>query len=86
MSAKIVLTHRHIHSEHGPLEYCVDYYLTEPVGGVIDGMVGIVPTPGMTQAQIVDELKQAAVDHANLQTMNAVHFTLSDIITWEIVE
>jgi hypothetical protein len=86
MAAKIVLTHRHIHSEHGPLEYCVDYYLTEPIDGVQDGMVGFEPTPGMTHAEIVAELKQMAVDHANLQTSNALPFTLSDVITWEIVE
>jgi hypothetical protein len=40
----------------------------------------------MTQADIVAELKQMAVDHANLETSNAVPFTLDDVIAWGIVE
>lgn len=84
MAAKIVLTHRHLHTEHGPLEYCVDYYLTEPVGGVVDGMVGFAPDRAMTDAEIVAELVQMACDHANLQTSNAVPFTIDDVITFEI--
>ena len=86
MAAKIVLHRRHVEVEDGYVEWCCYYRLTEPVNGVEDGEVGFVPTPGMTQAQVLDELKQMAVDHANLQTSDALPFTLSDVITWEIVE
>jgi hypothetical protein len=84
MAAKIVLTHRHLHTEHGPLEFCVDYYLTEPVNGVLDGMVGFAPDRSMTDDEIVSQLAQLACDHANLQTQNAIPFTLNDVITFEI--
>ncbi len=86
MAAKIVLHRRHVEVEDGDIELCCYYRFTEPVNGVEDGEVGFVPTPGMTQAQVLDELKQMAVDHANLQTSEALPFTLSDVITWEIVE
>ena len=86
MAAKIVLHRRHVEVEDGDVEWCCYYRFTEPVNGVEDGEVGFVPTPGMTQKDVLDQLKQMAVDHANLQTSDALPFTLSDVITWEIVE
>ena len=37
----------------------------------------------MTDAEILDAIKSLAVAHANLQTADAVPFTLADVITWE---
>ena len=83
MPAKIVLQHPHVELAAGVLEYCVGYRITEPIGGVMDGEVGYAPAPGATDAEILDEIKILAVEHANLQTADAVPFTLSDVITWE---
>lgn len=83
-SIKIVLEHPHVELEAADIEYCVGYRLTEPVGGVMNGEVGFAPDPGMTQAEILDTLKQMAVDHANLQTENAIGWTMDDVITWEV--
>lgn len=81
--ASIILHRPHIHQYDGHMEYCVDYRFTEPVAGVIDGMVGYEPTPGMSNRDILDSLVTLAVDHANLQTANAQPFTTADVITWE---
>jgi hypothetical protein len=83
MAARIILHHPHVELEDGALEYCVAYRLSEPVAGVADGEVGYAPAPGATEAEILDEIKALAVAHANLQTADAVPFTLSDVITWE---
>lgn len=83
-SIKIVLAHPHIELEDSAIEYCVSYRLTEAVGGVIDGEVGFAPDPGMTNTEIMDTLKQMAADHANLQTENALGWTVDDVITWEV--
>lgn len=83
MPAKIVLHHPHIETDAGIVEYCAAYRLTEPVGGVIDGEIGYQPVPGATDAEILNEIKVLAVAHANLQTADAVPFTLADVITWE---
>lgn len=83
MAAKIVLMHPHIDVEDGVLEYCAAYRFTEPVNGVEDGEIGYEPAPGATDAEILDEIKVLAVAHANLQTADAVPFTLADVITWE---
>jgi len=82
-AVKIILTHPHIEVEDGAIEFCVDYRFTEAVEGVIDGEVGYEPAAGATEAQILDQLKTLAVDHANLQTSNAAGFTVDDVITWE---
>jgi hypothetical protein len=83
-TVKIVLAHPHIEIEDGSIEYCCAYRLTEPVGAVLDGEVGYEPEASATQAEILAQLKQMAVDHANLQTEHALAFTLSDVITWEM--
>lgn len=79
----IVLARAHVDIHDGILCYCAFYRLTEPVMGVEDGEVEIVPGVPMTDAEILEAIKAAAVDHANLQTENAVPFTLDNIITWE---
>ena len=81
--ASIIITKPHIHQHTTHYEYCVDYRFTEPVAGVVDGMVGYEPTPGMTNAEILAELINLVVEHANLQTSDAQPFTKSDVITWE---
>lgn len=83
MGAKLVLHHPHIETEAGVVEYCAAYRLTESVRGVIDGEVAHIPAPGATEGEILDAIKAAAVAHANLQTADAVPFTLADVITWE---
>ena len=83
-AVKIILTHPHIEVEDGALEYCCHYRFTEAVEGVIDGEVGYEPSPGLTEEEILTELKTMAVDHANLQTSNAAGFTIDDVITWEV--
>lgn len=83
--ANIVLHHPHVHQHEGHWEYCVDYRFTEPVAGVVDGMVGFEPSRAMTNDEILTELIGLAVDHANLQTANAQPFTTEDVITWECV-
>ena len=83
-TVKIVLAHPHIELEGSSIEYCCSYHLTEPVGFVLDGEVGYEPTAGATKAEILDQLKQMAVDHANLQTEDALGFTVDDVITWEM--
>ena len=80
---KIVLYHPHVDMHDGVLCYCAMYRLTEKVNGVEDGEAEITPTEGATDAEILDAIKQAAVDHANLQTGNAAAFTTADVITWE---
>lgn len=82
-TAKIILSHPHIEAEDGVIEYCVNYRFTEPVNGVIDGEVGYEPSIGLTDAEILTELKTMVVDHANLQTSDALGFTVDDVITWE---
>lgn len=84
-AVKIVMKHPHIEAEDGVIEYCVSYRFTEPVNGVIDGEVGYEPSIGLTDAEILTELKAMVVDHANLQTSDAVGFTTDDVITWETV-
>ena len=84
-AVKIILTHPHIEVEYGAIEFCVYYRFTEAVEGVIDGEVGYEPAPGLTEEEILTELKTMAVDHANLQTSNAAGFTVDDVITWEII-
>jgi len=81
--ASIILERPHIHQHATHFEYCVDYRFTEPVAGVMDGMVGYEPAPGLTNAQMLSELIPLVVDHANLQTANAQPFTAADVITWE---
>ena len=83
MPAKIILFHPHIELEDGAIEYCAAYRFTQPVNGVEDGEIGYEPAPGTTEEQILDEIKVLAVAHANLQTSDAVPFTLADVITWE---
>lgn len=83
MSARIILHHPHVDVHDGTLCYCAFYRLSEKVAGVEDGEVELVPVEPMTDAQILDEIKALAVAHANLQTADAVPFTLSDVITWE---
>jgi len=82
-TVKIIVSHPHIEVEDGVIEYCVSYRFTEPVNGVIDGEVGYEPSPGLTEAEILTELTTMVVDHANLQTSDAVGFTTDDVITWE---
>lgn len=82
-SVKIILTHPHIETRSGFLQYCAAYRFTEAINGVMDGQVGYEPASGLTEAQILDQLKALAVDHANLQTSNATGFTSADVITWE---
>lgn len=82
-TVKIVLSHPHIEFEDGVIEYCVSYRFTESVGGVLDGEVGYSPDPGLTDEQILAELKTMAVAHANLQTSDAMAFSTDDVITWE---
>lgn len=79
---KIVLRHPHVDLHDGVLCYCSDYRLTEPVNGVEDGQVMFAPS-GETEEQILDAIKVRAVDHANLQTSDAIPFTLADVVTWE---
>jgi hypothetical protein len=83
-TVKIVLAHPHIEIEDRSIEYCCAYRFTEPVGAVLDGEVGYEPGAGATQAEILHQLKQMAVDHANLQTEDALGFTVDDVITWEM--
>lgn len=80
---KIILYHPHIDVAGSVIEYCASYRFTESVVGVIDGEVGYEPSPGLSDAQILEEIKALVVDHANLQTSNSVPFTTDDIITWE---
>jgi len=82
-TVKIVLSHPHIEVDGGDIEYCVYYWLTEPVNGVMDGDVGYIPDPGLTKDEILNELKTMAVAHANLQTSDTIGFSLDDVITWE---
>lgn len=84
-AVKIILTHPHIETRSGSLQYCAAYRFTEAVSGVMDGQVSYEPAAGTTEAQILDQLKTLAVDHANLQTSNAVGFAMADVITWEII-
>ena len=83
MVAKIILHHPHVDVHGGALCYGASYRLSEKVQGVEDGEVELVPSVPMTDAEILDSIKVLAVDHANLQTANAVPFTLADVITWE---
>lgn len=82
-AVKIIVSHPHIEAEDGVIEYCVNYRFTEAVNGVMDGEVGYEPSLGMTEADILAQLQNMVVDHANLQTSDAVGFTLDDVITWE---
>ena len=82
-TVKIIMSHPHIEVEGGDIKYCVYYWLSEPINGVMDGDVGYVPDFGLTKDEILNELKTIAVAHANLQTSNAVSFSLDDVITWE---
>lgn len=82
-AVKIIVSHPHIEAEDGVIEYCVNYRFTEAVEGVLDGEVGYEPSPGLTEDEILTELKTMVVDHANLQTSNALGFTVDDVITWE---
>jgi hypothetical protein len=79
---KIVLRHPHVDLHDGVLCYCSDYRFTEPVNGVEDGQV-MFAASGETEEQILDAIKVAAVEHANLQTSDAIPFTLADVVTWE---
>jgi len=81
--ASIILSRPHIHQHETHVEHCLDYRLTEPVAGVLDGMVGYEPAPGTSNRDILDALIGMVVDHANLQTANAQPFTAADVITWE---
>lgn len=84
MSAvKIILSRPHVEIEGGVIEYCVNYRLSSPVMGVLDGEVGYEPSPGETDADVLTNLKTMVVDHANLQTENLEGFTTDDVITWE---
>lgn len=82
-TVKIVLARPHIELEGAAIEYCVYYWLTAAVGGVIDGEVGYEPSPGATHDEIMLELSNMAAAHANLQTDNVEAFTADDVITWE---
>lgn len=82
-AVKIILSHPHIEVEDSAIEYCVNYRFTEAVEGVLDGEVGYEPSPGLTEDEILTELKTMVVDHANLQTSDALGFTVDDVITWE---
>lgn len=82
-AVKIILSHPHIEVEDSAIEYCVNYRFTEAVEGVLDGEVGYEPSTGLTEDEILTELKTMVVDHANLQTSNAAGFTVDDVITWE---
>ena len=81
--AFIVLEKPHIEIDGSDVEYCCNYRFTEPVAGVLDGEVGYVPAPGLSNRDILDGLITLVVDHANLQTANAQPFTTADVITWE---
>lgn len=81
--ASIILEKPHVELEGVDLEFCCYYRFSEPVVGVYDGEVGYVPSPGLTNAQIMSGLITLVVDHANLQTANAQPFTAADVITWE---
>jgi hypothetical protein len=81
--ASIIMCRPHVHQHADHWEFCVDYRFTEPVAGVVDGMVGMDPVPGMTDADILAALIPLVVDHANLQTADAQPFTADDVITWE---
>lgn len=83
MPARIILHHPHVDVHDGVMCYCSFYRLSEKVNGVEDGEVELVPDVPMTDAEILDAIKVLAVDHANLQTSDAVPFTLADIVTWE---
>lgn len=82
-AVKIILSHPHIEVEDSVIEYCVNYRFSEAVEGVLDGEVGYEPSPGLTEDEILTELKTMVVDHANLQTSDALGFTVDDVITWE---
>lgn len=83
MAARIILHHPHVDVHDGRLCYCSFYRLSERVAGVEDGEVELEPVAPMTDAEILDAIKSLAVAHANLQTADAVPFTLADVITWE---
>jgi len=83
MAARIILHHPHVDVHDGRLCYCSFYRFTERVAGVEDGEVELEPVAPMTDAEILDAIKVLAVEHANLQTADAVPFTLADVITWE---
>lgn len=83
MAARIILHHPHVDLEDGDLCYCSYYRLSEPINGVQDGEVELMPTVPMTDAEILAEIKVLAVAHANLQTSDAVPFTAADVVTWE---
>lgn len=83
MAARIILHHPHVDVHDGRLCYCSFYRFSERVAGVEDGEVELEPVAPMTDAEILDAIKSLAVAHANLQTADAVPFTLADVITWE---
>jgi hypothetical protein len=79
---KLILSRPHIDIVAGELEHCVDYRLTESVEGVTGGDVGYVPADNLTNADVMEHIKQLVVDDINsLQTTYT--FTISEIVSWE---
>lgn len=81
---KIILHNPTVSVTAGVVTCACRYRLSEPVRGVVDGRVAVVPASNAGQAQILSRIRQAAVDDANEQTVNAVGFGLLDVITWEL--
>ena len=79
---KIILSHPHIDIVGTDLERCVDYRLTEEAEGITTGDVGYVPADNLTNADILEALKQLAVDDMNSR-QTTYTFSLDDVITWE---
>ncbi|MFN7318137.1 MAG: hypothetical protein ACK5S6_01390 [bacterium] len=79
---KIILTRPHIDIVGSDLERCVDYRLSESVEGISTGDVGYVPADNLTNADVLEHLKQLVVDDINsLQTTYT--FTLDEVVSWE---
>jgi len=81
---KIILHNPTVSVTAGIVTCACRYRLSEPVRGVVDGRVAVVPASNAGQAQILPQIRAAAVDHANAQTGNAVGFGAQDVITWEL--
>ena len=79
---KIILTRPHIDIVGSDLERCVDYWLESEVEGITTGDVGYVPADNLTDDDVLEALKQLAVDDINSRQSTIV-FTVADVITWE---
>lgn len=81
MNPKILFKTPHMQLSGSDIEYCVDYELTETVEGILKGEVGYVAPYNLLAADVLEVLKQMAVDQLN-GLQSTYTFDVGDVLTW----